>query len=108
MNGKNQDKTDQEKAGHIVDNKNLLKYFGLPEVDFPAAQVTGQAAVFEDRLEEFLSDTWPEWGTACASTAAAAGVTLAKNQLAYRTATLEAKGTVPEMLTQILEKAKGA
>ncbi len=99
---------DQDKASHIADNKKLLKYFRLPEVDFPAAQVADQAAVFEDCLEGFLSATWPEWGIACDNIAAAAEITLAKNQLAYRTATLEAEGAVPEMLTQILEKAKSA
>jgi hypothetical protein len=31
-----------------------------------------------------------------------ADVHLAKNQLVYRTATLEAEGTMPEMLIQIL------
>ncbi|MBU9463660.1 hypothetical protein KTE57_29200, partial [Burkholderia multivorans] len=35
------------------------------------------------------------------------GIQLAKNQYAYRTATVEAKGTVPEMLKQILAKASG-
>lgn len=38
---------------------------------------------------------------------AATGINLAKNQLAYRTATVNAEGAVPEMLMQILSKADG-
>lgn len=45
--------------------------------------------------------------TACNNVESAAGISLAKNQLAYRTAALEAAGTVPEMLTQILATAEG-
>ena len=44
---------------------------------------------------------------ACKSVEATAGISLGKNQLAYRTATLEAAGSVPEMHTQILVKAEG-
>jgi putative ATP-dependent endonuclease of OLD family len=44
---------------------------------------------------------------ACNGVEAAAGISLAKNQLAYRTATLKAEGAVPEMLIRILAKAEG-
>ena len=84
-----------------------MRYFELPEVDFPTAVVTDKAAIFEDHLEAFLSTNWPEWTTACAKVETAAGISLAKNQLAYRTATLKAEGEVPEMLLQIMAKAKG-
>lgn len=53
-----------------------------------------------------LSADWTEWDTACKNIEAAAGICLAKNQLAYRTATLKAQGAVPEMLMQILAKAE--
>ena len=85
----------------------VLKYFGRAEEDFPSAIVADEVAIFEDHLEAFLSTNWTEWATACASVEAAAGISLAKNQLAYRTATLRAEGEVPEMLLQILAKAKG-
>ena len=64
-------------------------------------------AIFEDHLEEFLSANWSEWGAACKKIETDAGINLAKNQLAYRTATLKAEGAVPEMLMQILAKAEG-
>lgn len=47
------------------------------------------------------------WIVACEEVKADAGISLSKNQSAYRTATLRAQGTVPEMLRQILAKVEG-
>ncbi|MEO5917327.1 MAG: ATP-dependent endonuclease [Luteolibacter sp.] len=105
-NGKAQDKIDEERKGHAASNRMALKYFGRPEEDFPSAIVDEKVAIFEDHLEAFLTTNWPEWITACIDVEAAAGISLAKNQLAYRSATLKAEGSVPEILTQILAKAE--
>ncbi|MCS4229360.1 AAA ATPase-like protein [Stenotrophomonas maltophilia] len=106
-NGKDQQKIDQERKGHAAANRLMLKYFHLPEEDFPAAVVADDVAIFEDHLEAFLRECWPEWAEACAGVEEAAGIVLAKNQLAYRMATLGALGAVPEMLARIMEKAEG-
>lgn len=106
-NGKTQDQIDKERKTHVVANRVALKYFGLIEEDFPSAIVADKVAIFEDHLEAFLSTNWSEWRTACNNVEAAAGISLSKNQFAYRTATLKAEGTVPEMLMQILAKAEG-
>ena len=106
-NGKLQDKIDDERKGHTSANRMVLKYFGRTEEDFPPAVVADKVAIFEDHLEAFLTAHWPEWITACKDVEAAAGISLAKNQLAYRSATLKAEGVVPEMLMQILVKAEG-
>lgn len=106
-NGKTEDKVDKERKSHAAANHSVLKYFGRAEEDFPSATVSEEVAIFEDHLEAFLSANWPEWITACNDVEAAAGISLAKNQLAYRTATLKAEGAVPEMLMQILAKAEG-
>jgi predicted ATP-dependent endonuclease of OLD family len=105
--GKVQDKIDAERKTHVAANRAMLKYFGRTEEDFPSATIADEIAIFEDHLEAFLSTHWPEWGTACDDVEAAAGISLEKNQLAYRTATLNADGEVPEMLLKILAKAKG-
>jgi len=105
--GKTPDKIIEERKGHVAANRMLLKYFGRTEEDFPSAIVTEEVAIFDDHLEEFLSANWGEWITACTSVEAAAGISLAKNQYAYRTATLKAQGTVPTTLLQILDKALG-
>lgn len=98
------DKIEKERLSHIAVNKNLLRYFQLEEEDFPAQTVGSSVAIFGDHLEAFLDSEWPEWITSCASVETAAGISLKKNQLAYRTATVKAEGSIPEMLTQILNK----
>ena len=105
--GKAQNKIDDERNKNAQENRAALKYFGRTEEDFPSAIVTDNVAIFEDQLEAFLSANWTEWVTACNNVEAAAGISLEKNQLAYRSATLKAEGTVPEMLMQILAKAEG-
>ena len=42
----------------------------------------------------------------CAAIEAETEIQLGKNQYAYRTATLEAEGTVPAVLNEILKKAE--
>lgn len=103
-NGKDEQKIAEERNGHAAANRAVLKYFGLAESDFPPMQVTDVAAVFEDHLETYLSANWPEWATSCQEVEQAAGVVLAKNQAAYRTATVEAGGTVPSMLNDVRAK----
>jgi len=63
--GKTQDKIHSERAGHVAANRALLRYFGLPEEDFPV-QIAGESvAIFRDQLESFLEAEWPEWGISC-------------------------------------------
>lgn len=106
-NGKTSEKIEDERKGHVAANHGILKYFAQEIEDFPSTIVAENFAIFEDHLEAFLSTNWAEWLTACQTVQADTGVNLSKNQLAYRTATLMAKGEVPKMLLQILAKAKG-
>lgn len=107
VNGKSTDDIEKERKNHVAANRMMLKYFGRAEEDFPIAIVADEVAIFEDCIETFLSANWPEWITACDDVEAVAGINFKKNQLAYRTATLKAEGAVPEMLKQILNKARG-
>lgn len=106
-NGKAEDKIQEEKRAHISANRTLLRYFGLPEEDFPSAIVGDKVAILDDHLESFMSEKWSEWVSACKHVEDEAEISLSKNSLAYRTATLKAEGDVPEMLMQILSKVKG-
>lgn len=105
--GKSQQKIDNERNQNAKENRKLLQYFKLDQEDFPAARATENIAILEDHLEGFLSENWATWVTACHDLETNTGISLAKNQLAYRTATLRAEGEVPEMLRRILAKAKG-
>ncbi|CNB79751.1 Predicted ATPase [Yersinia frederiksenii] len=98
---------DEERNNHAIENRSLLRYFGMPEEDFPPATVTNDIAIFGDHLESFLSENWTDWGKACNEIEALTGINLSKNQLAYRTATINAKGNVPAMLEAILAKSAG-
>lgn len=106
--GKKQATIDSERTKFSTENRRLLRYFGEPEVDFPAEQVCVHVATLSDNLENYLAKNWPEWVTSCTEIEAAAGIELAKNQYAYRAATLQTQGTVPVMLEQILTRAKEA
>ena len=106
--GKKQTVIDGERTKYSTENRRLLRYLDETEVEFPSDQVGDRVATLSDHLESYLDANWPEWGTSHAAIEAAAGIRLAKNQYAYRTATLAADGTVPEMFKQILTKAVGA
>lgn len=106
--GKMKSVIEGERTKLSTENRRLLKYLGETEVDFPSDMVGDRVATLSDHLESYLESNWTEWVTSCAAIEAAAGIQLSKNQYAYRTATLEAKGTAPDLLKQILAKAGGA
>ena len=105
-NGKKKEKIDEERGNHSRENRTLLKYFVRAEEDFPSAVVADEVAILEDNLETLMLKNWNEWIIACKSVETDAGINLAKNQLAYRLATLKAEGKVPEMLLEILAKVE--
>ncbi|MFP8778116.1 ATP-dependent nuclease [Hydrogenophaga sp. RWCD_12] len=105
--GKKQSVIDAERAKYSTENRRLLKYFTETESDFPAEHVGDRVATLTDHLESYLDASWPEWTASCLAIEASAGVELSKNQYAYRAATIEAAGVVPEMLQEVLHKAMG-
>jgi hypothetical protein len=106
--GKVQWVIEDERTKYSIENRRLRRYLAETEVDFPSERVGDRVATLSDRLENYLESNWPEWVVSCSAIDAAAGIPLAKNQYAYRTATLEAKGTARDPLKQILAKAGGA
>lgn len=103
---KTQQAIDGDRTKLSLENRRLLKYFGENEVDFPSENVGALVATLSDNLETCLKSGWKEWIESCATIEAAAGIELSKSQYAYRTATLEAKGSPPEILNAILSKAR--
>jgi hypothetical protein len=77
---------------------------GVNYLDRPVILIVAEQS---DHIESYLEINWTEWATSYAAIEAAAGIELSKNQYAYRAATIEAEGTVPEMLEEILTKARG-
>lgn len=107
LKGKTQKNIDDERNKNAKENRATLRYFKMPEEDFPDHMITESFAIFRDHLESFLFENWTEWQTACTEVETTTGVSFEKNQFAYRAATLKASGTVPGMLTQILAKVEG-
>lgn len=103
-NGKDPAKVAQERQGHVSANRNLLKYFGLPEVDFPTQQTTEHVAILGDHLEALFEAEWPDWVTACTALESETGVVLRKNQNGYRSATVRATGTPPTILLDAINR----
>ncbi|WP_150117161.1 hypothetical protein [Arthrobacter sp. ERGS1:01] len=97
-------KINVERIGHVSANKKLLKYFGLPEVDFPTQQTTENVAILDDHLEALLESEWPEWVAACTALESESGVVLQKNQMGYRSATVRATGTPPMILLDAINR----
>lgn len=106
-NGKNAEKLEDERRGHITSNRRLLKYFNRTEMDFPPQSVNETFAVFRDHLETFLTEEWPEWSQKFLEVQRRTGVSGKKNSQLYRLATLEAEGSVPQMLIDILDRSRG-
>lgn len=104
--GKSQAQINDERAKLSTENRRLLKYLGEVEVDFPAEHVGERSAAMNDHLESYLVANWPEWDQSRAAIEASAGMQFSKNQYAYRAATKEATGDVPESLLDILEAAR--
>jgi predicted ATP-dependent endonuclease of OLD family len=108
VSGKDPAKIVEERSGHVAANRMSLKYFALADEDFPAEFVGESVAIFVDHIEAFIEQHWPEWGQACRDVEAASGVMLAKNQSARRTATLQAGGSTPQMLMDVIARSQGA
>lgn len=105
--GKAAEKIEEERNHHIRSNRTLLRYFGQPEVDFPTQTVGENVAVLEDTLETLLNNDWTEWSLAHTSLEKAAGISLSKNNLAYRKSTCDALGEPPAFLTSVFARAFG-
>lgn len=103
---RSKDKIDAERCTHITLNRKLLKYFGLPEVDFPEEQVNDTVAVFSDNIEELLRSKWPEWMVTWEELETEAGMPLGKNQAAYRRVTRLSEGSIPQVLSDVITKVE--
>lgn len=105
--GKKADIIAGERNKFSKENSLLLNYFKEPIVEFPAEKICHQVATLNDHLETYLELSWIEWNESYRFIEIASGMQLKKNQYAYRAATREAKGTVPDFLRQVLSKAIG-
>ena len=87
-------------------NRDLLRYLGELEQDWPATQVTDRCVVFEDRLEQELAELWPAWAQRRDELVQSGLGFHAKNAATYRYAAATARGEVPQVLQEVLAAAR--
>ncbi|QYF74879.1 ATP-dependent endonuclease [Cryobacterium sp. PAMC25264] len=105
--GKNAAKVEEERKGHIASNMKLTKYFKLPESGSPAQTESSVVTILSDHLEELMQREWSEWRIACEEYESHNGINLAKNQDAYRAATLASAGSPSALLLRVIARASG-
>ena len=87
-------------------NRDLLRYLGEQEDDWPTTHVADRCAVFEDRLEEELATLWPAWQQRRQQLVDAGLGFQAKNTATYRHAAATAAGDPPAILRDILTNVR--
>lgn len=91
---------------HRQRNRDLLRYLGEQEEDWPTTRATDRYAVFEDRLEDELATLWPAWEQRRRELVDSGLGFQAKNTATYRHATATASGDPPPILREILTAAR--
>ena len=91
-----------ERNNHAQQNKKLLSYLGRKPIDFPKQGIADGIAVFRDCLETFLNEEWPEWKVAVDDLVEISDIDLSKNSDSYRSATHNARGQIPALLSDLI------
>jgi putative ATP-dependent endonuclease of OLD family len=91
---------------HNRKNRNLLRYLGEPEEDWPASHATERCAIFEDRMESELAALWPQWERQRQDLIDSGLGYHAKNTATYRHAAATASGMVPPIFQEILRATR--
>lgn len=97
--------SDTEEANKRL-NRNLLKYLGMVEEDWPENGAYESYAVFEDMLETWLKAEWPEWEAEKDNIEAAGLGSVGKNELLYRYAAAQASADPPQLMLDILNHVR--
>ncbi|MBP3088485.1 DUF2813 domain-containing protein [Corynebacterium sp. sy017] len=106
-NGQSDSQISKSQEDRIKLNRKLLKYFSLPEKDFPDQNISERVAVFRDHLETFLSEEWPEWHEMRTRFESEHNINFKKNHDGYRLVTLRTEKEPPDFLNQVIDRALG-
>ena len=91
-----------EKANQSQHNRNILRYLGVAEEDWPSSGAYDRYAVFEDCLETELREKWPAWEIR-RSELVNLGIGFPKKHGAtYRRAAVEAADKAPDLFLEML------
>ncbi|MFE1842275.1 ATP-dependent nuclease [Streptomyces werraensis] len=90
-----------------AENHRLFLYLGHHnKPDWPPTHAESDFAVFADRLEELISNEWPEWGVKINELIESGLGYSEKNSYTYARASIEAEGEPPIVIKQIIENVK--
>lgn len=87
-------------------NRLLLRFFDIPEEDWPTGSVAPNFTFVDGGLEHALADMWPSWAEARQALIDEGMGFAKKNSSTYEEAALRAEGEVPELLTALLDAAR--
>jgi predicted ATP-dependent endonuclease of OLD family len=84
------------------DNREILRFLGETQDDWPATSVSATYAVFEVDLEAQLRETWPAWTQAHQDLVTSGAGFPGKHGPTYRQATIDAREKAPDVFQEIL------
>ena len=87
-------------------NRNILRYFGLPEEDYPASLLSSGLFAWDDDLERVLEVEWPAWEVARKVIVKQGRGVDKKNPATYRLAAKEALDAPTGALLDVVNAAR--
>lgn len=88
-------------------NRRLLRFFDVPEGDWPSGPVCTQLTFASPTLEKELNQAWPEWVIAHDDLVAQGAGFDGKDAWTYHEASLRASGSVPAFMEALLGQVRG-
>jgi hypothetical protein len=88
------------------DNREILRYLGATQEDWPATSVFAKHAVFEVDLEAQLRETWPAWEQSRRDLVTSGAGFPGKHGPTYRRATVDAPEKAPDVFQEILAEVR--
>lgn len=97
-------------AGSVQDaigwNRKLLRFFHLPESDWPTGRVAVNFTFVDGGLEQALEEMWPAWAEVKQALIDDGLGFSGKDHATYQEATLHADGEVPELVQSLIAGAR--
>ncbi len=87
-------------------NRRLLRFFNLPELDWPVSRVATNFTFVDGGLEQALEEMWPAWAEAKEALIEDGLGYSGKDHATYQEAALHAQGEVPELVQSLITGAR--
>lgn len=108
MRGRDQLDIDNAEMQTISKNRDLCRYFGVPEVDFPVGQQSSSFYALRGNLEEVVATDWPEWEEQRSGLVQSGKGVAGKNSATYELAARACQTMPTGVLGQLLSLGGGS